>query len=71
MDLEAALAVDPFGPLQLPGGDSAVPSRVKAVYGDRRGKAALVGGNVVRIGQPLPDGRKVIDISPRGVAIGR
>lgn len=46
------------------------PVRVQAVYGSGRGAAALVEQDIVRPGQPLSDGRKVLEVSREGVRVG-
>lgn len=45
------------------------PVAVKAIYGAGPRKSALVDDSIVRPGEPLPDGRRVIDVTPEGVAI--
>lgn len=45
--------------------------RVKAIYGTSRQRAALVGQAIVRRGEPLPDGVKVLDIKQDGIQVGR
>jgi hypothetical protein len=49
------------------------PSRltVQAVYGSDRQQSAIVGNSIVRSGQPLPDGRKVLSVTPEGVKLGQ
>ncbi len=45
--------------------------KVQAVYGNGVAKSALVGSSIVRSGQPLPDGRKVLAVSPEGVELSQ
>lgn len=47
------------------------PLRVQAVYGSGQSQSAIVSGSIIRQGQPLPDGRKVIDVSDEGIEISR
>ena len=49
------------------------PSRltVQAVYGSQRQQSAIMGNFIVRAGQPLPDGRKVLSVTPDGVRLGQ
>ena len=46
------------------------PVRVQAVYGSGRGAAALVEQQIVRPGEPLFDGRRVLEVSRHGVRVG-
>lgn len=43
--------------------------RVDAIYASPRGHAALLGDAIVRGGQPLPDGRRVLSVSTEGIEI--
>lgn len=45
--------------------------RVHAIYGSADEKSAIVGESIVRSGQPLPDGRRVLHVTPEGVKLGR
>lgn len=47
-----------------------VTHRVNAIYGDSSDRAALVGKSIVRRGQPLPDGGKVLQVNQDGIQIG-
>tara|TARA_R110002049_G_scaffold27321_3_gene94421 strand:+ start:59388 stop:59909 length:522 start_codon:yes stop_codon:yes gene_type:complete len=56
------------------------PIRVEAVYGSSseghsmgttEGGSALIGNAIVRPGQTLPDGRKIVDITSDGIAIAK
>lgn len=44
---------------------------VRAVYGSQRQQSAILGNSIVRTGQPLPDGRKVLSVTPDGVKLGQ
>ncbi len=44
--------------------------RVNAIYGDSNDRAALIGRSIVRRGQPLPDGGKVLQVNQDGIQIG-
>jgi hypothetical protein len=42
---------------------------VQAIYGTSTNRAALVGQTIIRSGQPLPSGQKVLDITTDGVRL--
>jgi hypothetical protein len=42
---------------------------VQAIYGTSTNRAALVGETIIRSGQPLPSGQKVLDITTDGVRL--
>jgi hypothetical protein len=42
---------------------------VQAIYGTSTNRAALVGQTIIRRGQPLPSGQKVLDITTDGVRL--
>jgi hypothetical protein len=42
---------------------------VQAIYGTATNRAALVGQTIIRSGQPLPSGQKVLDITTDGVRL--
>ena len=44
---------------------------VQAVYGSGSQQSAIMGNAIVRSGQPLPDGRKVLSVTPDGVKLGQ
>lgn len=44
---------------------------VQAVYGSQHQQSAILGNSIVRTGQPLPDGRKVLSVTPDGVKLGQ
>jgi hypothetical protein len=43
--------------------------RVQAVYGTSSGHAALLGDSILRRGQPLPHGGKVLQVTPEGIQV--
>jgi hypothetical protein len=45
--------------------------RVNAIYGDSNDRAALIGRSIVRRGQPLPEGGKVLHVNQDGIQVGR
>ena len=45
--------------------------RVQAIYGTSTDRAALVGQSIVRSGQPLPDGQKVLSVTTGGIQLAR
>ena len=61
-------APEPFS-LQQPLGNAS--HRVQAIYGTAKQRAALVDQSIVRRGQPLPDGAKVLQITQDGIQVGR
>jgi hypothetical protein len=47
-----------------------VTHRVNAIYGTSDDRSALVGQWIVRQGQPLPDGGKVLQVNQNGIQVG-
>ncbi len=47
------------------------PLKVRAVYGSESSQSALVSGSIVRSGQPLPDGRTVLEVTPQGIELSQ
>ena len=45
------------------------PLRVQAIYGSDANKAAMVDDKLVRAGDILPDGRKVLSVTDSGVEL--
>ncbi len=43
--------------------------KIQAVYGTGAAQSALVGESIVRPGQPLPDGRRVVKVTAEGVRL--
>lgn len=47
----------------------APPVRVQAIYGSSVSQSALVGSSIVRSGQPLPNGRRALNVTLDGVQV--
>ena len=47
------------------------PLKVDAIYGAGDEHFAIVGSTIIRAGQPLPDGRKVLEVTAEGVKLER
>lgn len=45
--------------------------RIQAVYGQGNNAAALIGPNLVHVGESLPDGRRVLSITADGIELSR
>ena len=45
--------------------------RIQAVYGQGNNAAALIGTNLVHVGESLPDGRRVLSITADGIELSR
>ncbi len=45
--------------------------RIQAVYGKGSNAVALIGSNLVHIGESLPDGRRVLNITADGIELSR
>lgn len=49
--------------------EAASVGEVQAVYIDSRGTAALVDSKVMRVGDMLPDGRRIVEITTQGIRL--
>ena len=64
-------ALPPEPPPEPPTVAKVEPPEVRAVYGGSTRRSALVGESIVQPGQSLPDGSRVLDVTPGGVKLGR
>lgn len=72
IELDEILSLDLFMPesRQLRQRRPTVTQSVKAIYGNSSERSALVGQSIVRRGQPLPSGGKVLRVNLDGIQIG-
>ncbi|MEM9587986.1 MAG: hypothetical protein AAGA03_11965 [Planctomycetota bacterium] len=59
----------PFRSSELRSVAKAPPPVVRAIYGRPGETQALIGDAIMRSGQPLPDGRRILDVAPHGVRV--
>jgi hypothetical protein len=64
---QTPLLVIKFNPTTVPPSVEAAPIVVRAVYGSADKSIAIVGDKILRAGDVLPDGRKLIGASPNGL----
>ncbi len=57
-------------PKRLQRNRETVTNHVDAIYGSSSDRSALVGQMIVRQGQPLPDGSKVLQVNQDGIHVG-
>ncbi len=67
---------DPFATAQIDTLDQAISDvdgvlQIRAIYGQGKSRVALVGRRLIRVGEVLPDGRRVVDITAEGVELAR